>query len=200
MPRWPSMDTKTCTICGDKHCSRGWCRKHWQRWKKYGDPLAGGKPRPPTGGSLRWLEDVALKYKGDECLIWPFRRSGRGYASFTENGRSVYATRWICTKIYGHPPTDGHQAAHSCGKGHEGCVNPKHLRWATRIENDSDKDVHGTRIKGEAIPWSVLKKEQVQEIRQLRGRLSRAKIAERFGVSEGAISGIFCETTWRWLA
>ena len=28
-----------CVICGLKCHARGYCRKHWDRWKKYGDPL-----------------------------------------------------------------------------------------------------------------------------------------------------------------
>lgn len=28
--------------CGDKHVARGYCKKHWHRWKKHGDPHNGG--------------------------------------------------------------------------------------------------------------------------------------------------------------
>ena len=31
----------TCTIagCTSPHEARGWCEKHWKRWRKHGDPL-----------------------------------------------------------------------------------------------------------------------------------------------------------------
>ena len=33
---------RRCTISGciQKHCARGYCSRHWTKWKKYGDPLA----------------------------------------------------------------------------------------------------------------------------------------------------------------
>lgn len=35
------MTTKTCTVdgCDDQVSGRGFCNKHWQRWKAHGDPL-----------------------------------------------------------------------------------------------------------------------------------------------------------------
>lgn len=33
---------RTCSIkgCDGKHYARGWCRPHWNRWDRYGDPQA----------------------------------------------------------------------------------------------------------------------------------------------------------------
>lgn len=33
----------------------------------------------------------------------------------------------MCELVYGKPPMPKHQAAHNCGKGNLGCINPKHL-------------------------------------------------------------------------
>lgn len=42
---------KTCIInsCNEKHHSRGWCSKHFQRWKRNGDPLKMIHNRPGEG-------------------------------------------------------------------------------------------------------------------------------------------------------
>jgi hypothetical protein len=41
------MAHATCSIegCDDDRVARGWCAKHYQRWKKHGDPNAPGKER-----------------------------------------------------------------------------------------------------------------------------------------------------------
>jgi hypothetical protein len=43
------MDERTCSIsgCERPHFARGWCSPHWQRNRRYGDPLGGGPMRQP---------------------------------------------------------------------------------------------------------------------------------------------------------
>ena len=33
------MAKTTCVICGAREMARGWCSKHYSRWKRHGDPL-----------------------------------------------------------------------------------------------------------------------------------------------------------------
>jgi hypothetical protein len=54
------------------------------------------------------------------------------------------AHRVMCEIAHGPKPAPGFVAAHTCGKGREGCVNPRHLRWASQKENMADKLLHGT--------------------------------------------------------
>ncbi len=37
----PPVLNKKCSIedCEHKHYGRGWCRMHWKRWRRHGDPL-----------------------------------------------------------------------------------------------------------------------------------------------------------------
>lgn len=41
------MSQSTCTIdgCESEHHARGWCNKHWRRWRKHGDPTHSPSPR-----------------------------------------------------------------------------------------------------------------------------------------------------------
>jgi hypothetical protein len=42
------MQPKTfCKICGGPNIGRGWCRAHYKRWYKYGDPLGKYEKKPP---------------------------------------------------------------------------------------------------------------------------------------------------------
>lgn len=58
---------RLCSIpgCGKPHDARGWCKNHYGRWSRYGDPLAGRIP--PNGEPYRFLVEEILPYRGDEC-------------------------------------------------------------------------------------------------------------------------------------
>jgi hypothetical protein len=179
--------------CGKPHRSRGFCFMHYQRFKKHGDPLGG---RVPNGDTLKFYNDVVLQYEGDECLIWPFPVGKDGYARMRYNGKSVVVSRLLCEDVNGTPPTSKHDAAHSCGKGHEGCVTKGHLSWKTRAENLADKLIHGTYTRGEEHPSSRLTEAEAMEILSLKGRESQQAIANRYGVAQGTVSRIHRGEGW----
>jgi len=140
-------------------------------------------------------------YAGDDCLKWPYGCGTNGYGLIHQpNGSGQRsAPALMCEFISGPKPSDDHECAHSCGKGHEGCINPKHLRWATRSENQAERISHGTEIRGEKAYQAKLTREQVRCIRELAGVRSKAQVAREFGVSDGAVRGIQSGATWAWL-
>jgi len=183
--------------CGKPHLARGWCESHYRRWRRHGDELAGGTR---NGAVKEWIDEVALKHDGSDCLIWPFARDKNGYANGGHPAhRSRRAYRIICEFAHGAPPTSGHEAAHSCGRGHEGCVAPAHLSWKTHAENEADKKAHGTLIVGSDHANSRLTEDDVREVRRLFGTMTHEAIAERFGVARATISLISSGATWAWL-
>jgi len=184
-----------CSICGKLSFARGWCKAHYLRWYKHGDPLAGGTA---TNAPTDWLRDH-ICHIGDGCLIWPFARKPSGYAEIRWDDKATLATRVMCTLAHGNPPTPEHEAAHSCGKGHEGCIHPQHLRWATHVENEADKLIHGTRLRGEQKVTSKLTTDQVKEIRSLRGQLKQREIASIYGVTRQTIGDILNARKWAWM-
>lgn len=169
--------------------SRGWCSAHYQRWWAHGDPLAG---RTPEGAGIAWLEQH-IGHVGDDCLIWPFARGNDGYGRIMAQTSS----RIMCRLVHGEPPSPKHESAHSCGKGHLGCVHPQHLRWATRIENLADKIKHGTICRGEQHGGAKLTRDNVLEIRDYLG--PHKDIAERLGISKVTVSNIKHRVSWAWL-
>lgn len=184
---------KSCSIpdCGEKMLARDMCSKHYNRWKTHGDPLKCLKPLSKRGALSQWIEENCSS-TSEECLIWPFGRHQSGYAKMT----GAVAIRVMCERAHGAPPTPKHQVAHSCGRGKFGCINPPHLRWATVKQNHADKKIHGTLPHGEKHYNAKLTVEQVREIRAIRGTLSVSKIAAKYNVSAGCISGIFYGGTW----
>jgi hypothetical protein len=140
---------------------------------------------------------AALNFNGDECVLWPFCCDSNSYPKMTVDRKSLRVPRVICEMVYGDPPTPQHEAAHSCGI--RPCINPNHLRWATKTENMADTLVHGTRIRGEQQWQAKLTEANVREIRSLKGKLTHDKIAKRFGMSIGAINCVIYGSTWGWL-
>lgn len=189
---------KLCSIdgCNEVMQAKGYCKEHYRRWYNHGDPLEG---RPPIDESFNWLRDH-LTHHGKDCLTWPYSSNGQGYAIIGIDNFTYPVTRLICTFLYGLAPTNQHQAAHSCGKGHEGCVNPDHLRWATPLENNMDKFEHGTILRGDDHVVTVVTEKEVLKIieRLNRGDIQQ-NIADDYGISQGTVSAIHTGKTWAWL-
>jgi hypothetical protein len=135
--------------CDRPHDAHGYCSLHRQRWERFGDPLRENVIASP--GNPEAFFQQALKCTSDECLIWPYGRDNRGYAqmSWRKRGKAikkVYCA--VCEEVHGTPPTPKHEAAHSCGNGHLGCINPRHLRWLTHKENLAEMRAHGRGANG----------------------------------------------------
>jgi hypothetical protein len=186
-------DKRVCSIsgCGKKIAGLGYCKNHWYRFHKYGDPLAGATVH---GEPLRYFTEVVLSYTGEDCLIWPYARDSNGYGQLRKDGTVYYVARLVCEVAHGAPPTPEHEAAHSCGKGHEACCAKSHLRWATVVDNHADKKIHGT-YKNPPIV-AKLTPSDVLAIRDLKGRMTQREIAKMFGVQHAAIGCIHRGKTW----
>lgn len=192
----PSAPTCSVDGCLSPQYAKSLCNKHWQRWKDHGDPVGG---RTPNGKHKEFLENAVLAYSGDECLIWPYFRNHHGYGKIHINGRNAYVHRVVCERIHGPAPTPKHQAAHSCGNGHLGCCNSKHLRWATVSENQSDRVLHGTSVRGE-MQWNAkLSEDDVRSIRKLAKTHTQTSIARMFDIDGSHVCDIVHRKRWAWL-
>lgn len=135
------MPDRTCLIgygCSTSGIFRGdYCGKHYQRWRKWGDPLFvknvygddtarfwskvdknGPVPerRPDLGPCWTWTGDVERK----------------GYGRITIAGTAVPATRFLCG-LEGVAIPDGHEPDHLCKNTN--CVNLAHLEIVPKRVN-----------------------------------------------------------------
>ncbi len=178
-------NSRICSVadCGKRHHSNGYCRQHSRRWLDHGDPLAG---RAANGEPKAWLEAHVAHADIHECLTWPFARTDKGYAKFGNNG----AYQAMCEMAHGPRPSPLHESAHSCGHGPDACVNPHHLRWATRQENTADRVEHGTFPVGEKWYSAKFTTVEIEQIRAIGYSMKQADIAELFGTSQSHVSRI----------
>jgi hypothetical protein len=129
--------------CFGTMVAKGFCDRHYRRQRLYGDPFAGqtGYDEIPN-----FFARILASSPTDECILWPFALSPNGYgATSPERYGTKYAHIYVCEKVHGPKPTPGSLACHApviCNQ--KACVNPAHLRWATRRENALDTVLDGT--------------------------------------------------------
>jgi DNA-binding transcriptional regulator YiaG len=187
-----------CSVDGcdkKRHVKIGYCSKHYARFKKHGDPL-GGRKGSPRGAPLKWIEEHA-DYDLNDCIRWPFAVSRYGYGIVTHNGKRRVASRVMCEKSQGLPEDPSMDAAHVCGNGAKGCMNPNHLSWKTRKENMADAVDHKTWKRGDMDPRASISNAQASEIAALKGVIKQSEIAKKFGVSAAVVAKIHNGSHWK---
>ena len=84
----------------------------------------------PLSGCHIWTGAYSLKRRWHRPVI---HLSGRG-------SRVVQVARLVLEWKAGPPPSPLHEAGHTCPGGEDSrCVNPDHLAWHTRVENEHQK-------------------------------------------------------------
>lgn len=188
------------SLCSIPNCDKpaknaGLCWMHYCRVRRHGDP---NTVKKPANGKVReYFQNVVLTHEGDECFFWPHGVDQHGYGRIHHNNRMYPVHRLVCEIIEGPPPSPKHEAAHNCGNGRLGCVNKRHMRWATPAENSADKVTHGTHNRGENHYRSRLTEDDVRSIRAMEGKVDERDIAVEYNVSRGCISRIMRRGTWR---
>jgi len=163
-----------------------------------GKPRNGRRKSPSftgQGGGIKFLRGL-LENAPPHCVTWPLFRDANGYGKIGYCGKQHWAHRLMCTRANGEPPSPHHEAAHSCGNGDQGCVNPRHLSWQTKTRNQLDRRQHGTKNNPYWGKDGKLSREEVIQIRALKGATTQAKIAQMFSITDATVRDIFRRRTW----
>lgn len=123
----------TCIIdgCTNPQYSRQWCRIHYHRWWRRGDPHSLARFSDPEEAFAARTE-----WQGD-CLIWTGAAGPLGYGRIRVYGTLKPAHRYAWERKHGTIP-EGMLIDHKfhCNPA---CVNIEHLRLATRAQNQSHR-------------------------------------------------------------
>ena len=128
--------TNRCSItgCDGVYEARGFCRIHYRRFRKYGDPNVGAAEPADRDERFRARYEVADR----GCWEWLGVLNAAGYGRFrTSDGRKVAAHRYSYELHVGLIPNDL-TLDHLCRNRR--CVNPAHLEIVTRGENTLRSD------------------------------------------------------------
>lgn len=178
--------------CVERGTSLGMCRRHYGRWRRYGDPLRVGN----TQGMdlLGKLEFYGWVVTEEGCWEWSGNKFTNGYGQLYVAGRKAL-THKLSYELWVGPIPEGHIVRHKCDN--RPCLNPDHLETGTQQDNHDDKWKRGRGLRGEASPSAKLKTEDVLEIRRcIAMGESRKSLSLRFGVTTGAIHSILSGTNW----
>lgn len=98
---------------------------------------------------------------------------------------------------FNRSPENGEECRHLDGDPSNNNID--NLEWGTHKENENDKIVHGTLLKGENHPRSKFTKEQVIKIRELykTGKYVQRELAVIFNVSRSSIRNVTNSRVWK---
>lgn len=192
---------RTCSIdgCSGKHFGKGFCHKHYRRWRTHGDPLMDARAQR-TPISERFWQKVK---KTDGCWLWIGSRDTNGYGRIGTGGKTGLASAHrVSYELTNGQIPDGLHVLHSCDN--PSCVRPDHLSLGTHTDNMRDMwakqrgscGVAGR--KGSNNPKSKLTEELVTDIRKMAASgIKNTEIAELFGVTRQAICYAVRRETWK---
>jgi hypothetical protein len=149
--------------------------------------------RPGRNGSMNPFYGKILKPTPND----------RGYLTVHLSGgkhsRTKYVHRLVLLTFVGEPPP-GQEACHENGDHTDNRLC--NLRWDTKSANGFDQVRHGTcsvskyTMRGRVTNTSKLSVAQVLEIMSLKGMVSQAELAKRYGVAQPTISSIHRGAAW----
>lgn len=129
--------------------------------------------------------------RGDKASCWPWQASilKTGYGSIREGVRAIRAHRLAYEFAHGVQLRTSEHVLHSCDNRR--CCNPSHLFLGTPKTNSDDKIAKRRHVFGEQHHSCKLTSDQVVAIKAAKkAGVTQRRIAEAFGISEGAVSGI----------
>ena len=138
----------------------------------------------------RFMKYVAVRE--GECWLWTGCIASNGYGRFGLHSKLRYSHRLMLERVLGRAIGDGLETLHSCRNKH--CCSPEHLREGTHTENQRQRVLDGTDIKGSKNGRAKLTEAQVRVIR-IDTRPYRV-IAQEYGVSFSTIGAIHSKRRW----
>lgn len=184
---------RLCSVpgCGQPHKTRGYCVRHYQLWRRHGDPLK-SKARFFPGVSLREKMTMFTTVVDGGCWIWHDIKTPGGYGVVSDKGRTEFAHRAAWRLTNGEIPS-GLIVSHLCHC--PSCVRPDHLFLETHSENITRSYAAGRGANGSRHHMAKLTDAQAKAI--LHSAASSADLAQEHGVSQSLIRQIRARKIWR---
>lgn len=181
-----------CTIdgCADPQVGRGWCRKHYLRWHKTGDPM---RVRKPVRTGVRLFDPGMYNATPLEtpCREWLGRRDPKGYGLIGRAGKHWRLHRYVWTVVHG-PIPEGALIMHRCDN--PPCYRLDHLMLGTAKANThdmltKDRQSNGSNRTNPAVVMAM----RVDASTGMTVRM----VAGKYGLSVAATHSILTGRRWK---
>lgn len=126
------------------------------------------------------------KCKKTGCWVWTKSKTSKGYGRMNVDGKTVRAHR-LAWKLYNGRIGKGKCVLHKCDN--PSCVNPDHLFLGTNSDNTRD-------MMEKQRYFGKLKVKEVSEIKKLLKTHTQVELADKYNVSQSAISSIKTGRNW----
>lgn len=137
---------------------------------------------PFAGQTLKPL--VRLGKAPGDCWLYLGPTTPDGYGKKQLNGKTVSASAWIWSTLFGPVPA-GLVISTTCGT--RGCVNPHHLRACTQAQ------ANRAGVGASLLPADVI---EIKRAKKGHAFHTAAQLAERHGVSSRLIHDIWGGRAW----
>lgn len=195
------MAKRICTIpdCSKPQNARGWCSKHYQRWRTTGS-TSPKTSEYATGSIEQRLNHYGWDVTPGGCWEWRGYRQSRGYGMLRvpDLGKQVLVHR-LAHELWTGPIPDGLEVLHSCDN--PPCMNPAHLSVGTHAKNMGEASERGRMPRGESAPAAKLSAADVSAIRAeyAAGGIKQADLGIRYRITDSAVSMIVNHKRWQHL-
>lgn len=193
----------TCSVdsCDRPVSARGWCKRHYERWRIHGDPhhlRRADYGRGPHGEPLAAKLLRKSEPAPNGCREWTgYCDPEFGYGSVAVDGRMEKAHRMSWVVANGRPAPPGKVVRHKCDN--PPCIEPSHLVLGTQAENVADMfvrkraDRNAEQNNSARLTW-----DSVRAIRAFHDEGASVRdLSSRFSVSKSQIRNVISYTHWK---
>ncbi len=166
--------------CDGKHVGRGYCKKHYTRYYRYGDPKITKREIHGLSKLPEYITWMSIKARCYNKNVWQFYRyGGRGIIVCDKWKHSFVAFY----KDMGNKPFDRAEIDRIDNDGNYG---PSNCRWVTPMENKRNT----MRIK-----LTINKAEIIRKLAKS-GKYTRKELAVKYEVSISSIDRVINNEGW----
>ncbi len=149
----------------------------------------------------RYKASICGQVKSNKKTLTPCLGSSGSYYYFhlyKDGKRKCFLAQRLLLTTFIRPPLPNEEACHNDGNWTNNSLS--NLRWASKLDNEKDKFLHGTSSRGSNNSMAILNEDQVRQIKEALEKYQRGdiiKLAHKYGVSRATISDIKNHRKWK---